>query len=86
MSSFFNRESGIRSKIQEVVVPIFVSIVGTIIALFPSNPDNMTLAFTRLRGLPLCGLAASERGYPLSGCLGSQTATDLFCRCSGYRV
>ncbi len=31
------------SKIRERVVPILISIVGTLIALFPNNPVNMTL-------------------------------------------
>ena len=31
------------SRIQESVIPILVSLLGTIIALFPSNPNNMTL-------------------------------------------
>src|SRR5215213_9068671 len=31
------------SKLREVVLPILLSIVSTIIALFPSNPSNMTL-------------------------------------------
>ncbi|RPI90851.1 MAG: hypothetical protein EHM40_17345 [Chloroflexi bacterium] len=35
--------SSLSVKLRETVVPIFVSIVGTIIALFPANPNNMTL-------------------------------------------
>lgn len=31
------------SRIRELVIPILVSLVGTILALFPSNPNNMTL-------------------------------------------
>jgi hypothetical protein len=31
------------NNIRENIVPVFVSIIGTIIALFPSNPENMTL-------------------------------------------
>jgi hypothetical protein len=38
MSSSFSA-----SKIRESIVPVFVSILGAVIALFPSNPDNMTL-------------------------------------------
>jgi hypothetical protein len=38
MSSSFSS-----NKIRESIVPIFVSVVGTVIALFPSNPHNMTL-------------------------------------------
>jgi len=38
-------EQGINktTSLQNVVIPILVSILGTIIALFPSNPNNMTL-------------------------------------------
>ncbi|HEX5808707.1 MAG TPA: glycosyltransferase family 39 protein [Anaerolineales bacterium] len=32
-----------RSKIGEMVVPVLVSFIGSLIALFPSNPQNMTL-------------------------------------------
>lgn len=35
--------SAVGARIKEVVLPIFVAIVGTIIALYPSNPSNMTL-------------------------------------------
>jgi hypothetical protein len=35
--------SSVSAKIREIVFPIFISMVGTIIALFPSNPSNMTL-------------------------------------------
>lgn len=35
--------SSFGARIRENVLPIFVSIVGTILVLFPSNPDNMTL-------------------------------------------
>ena len=43
MSSSFNPKISTNSKIQEIVVPIFISVLGTIIVLFPSNPNNMTL-------------------------------------------
>ena len=43
MSSSFNTEAGTGSKIREIVLPIVVSMLGTIISLFPSNPWNMTL-------------------------------------------
>ncbi len=43
MSSVSDSQIAIRSRIQDVIVPIFVSMVGTLIALFPSNPVNMTL-------------------------------------------
>jgi len=38
-------EQGINktTSLQNVVIPILISILGTIIALFPSNPNNMTL-------------------------------------------
>jgi hypothetical protein len=35
--------SAFGAKIKENVVPILISLVGTLIALFPSNPSNMTL-------------------------------------------
>src|SRR3990172_9620810 len=43
MSSFFDSKVNANSKIREIVVPTFMSIVGTISALFPGNPNNMTL-------------------------------------------
>src|SRR5688572_811949 len=43
MSSFPNSQVNMASKIRETVLPVVVSIVGTLIALFPSNPTNMTL-------------------------------------------
>jgi hypothetical protein len=43
MSSSFHSQISTASKIREVAVPIVVSIIGTVIALFPSNPNNMTL-------------------------------------------
>jgi len=43
MSSSFTSKVSTNSKIRESIVPIFISILGTIIALFPSNPNNMTL-------------------------------------------
>jgi len=43
MSSSSNPEASSDSKIREIVAPIFTSMLGTIIALFPSNPNNMTL-------------------------------------------
>lgn len=39
MSSWFSTHS----KLQEVVLPLLASTAGTVIALFPSNPNNMTL-------------------------------------------
>lgn len=35
--------SAFSAKIKENVLPILISIVGSVIALFPSNPNNMTL-------------------------------------------
>ena len=43
MSSSFHSQISKTSKIRELVVPIVVSVIGTVIALFPSNPNNMTL-------------------------------------------
>lgn len=43
MSSSFTIEASPGSKVREVVVPIAVAILGTLISLFPSNPGNMTL-------------------------------------------
>ena len=43
MSSSFNSQSSPGSKIREVLLPIGVSVLGTIISLFPNNPGNMTL-------------------------------------------
>ena len=31
------------NRIQDIVIPVFASMIGTLIALFPSNPNNMTL-------------------------------------------
>src|SRR5574338_689320 len=31
------------AKFKEIILPVLVSIAGTFIALFPSNPGNMTL-------------------------------------------
>lgn len=43
MSSFFGAKRNTASRIREIIVPTLVSLAGTIIALFPSNPNNMTL-------------------------------------------
>jgi len=43
LSSSIDSKMNAISKIRESAVPILISILGTIIALFPSNPDNMTL-------------------------------------------
>src|SRR6266498_3918775 len=43
ISSSFASKMNALSKIRERVVPILISIVGTLIALFPNNPVNMTL-------------------------------------------
>ena len=31
------------SQIREIVLPLFLSVIGTLVALFPNNPNNMTL-------------------------------------------
>jgi len=33
----------VHSKLREIVIPAFISVIGTFIPLFPSNPTNMTL-------------------------------------------
>jgi hypothetical protein len=43
MSSSPHSQISMGSRLREVVLPVVVSIVGTLIALFPSNPMNMTL-------------------------------------------
>src|SRR5512145_2200455 len=43
MSLAFPLQVSTGSRIRELVLPILASILGTIIALFPSNPNNMTL-------------------------------------------
>jgi hypothetical protein len=43
MSSSSDPQSSTNSKTRETVLPLFISIIGTIIALFPSNPNHMTL-------------------------------------------
>jgi hypothetical protein len=43
MSPSSGSRIGASTTIQEIVVPALVSMMGTLIALFPSNPNNMTL-------------------------------------------
>ena len=43
MSPPFSLQSGTSSWLQKTMLPIAVSLIGTLIALFPSNPTNMTL-------------------------------------------
>ncbi len=43
MSSSFGSNLTTNSKISEIIVPTIMSIVGTMIALFPGNPGNVTL-------------------------------------------
>jgi hypothetical protein len=43
MSPSFSLQSGTSSWLQKTMLPIAVSLIGTLIALFPSNPVNMTL-------------------------------------------
>src|SRR5574341_367906 len=37
------RNVGVYSKTREVAIPVFVSLIGTLISLFPGNPNNMPL-------------------------------------------
>ena len=43
LSVEFHPRTSTTSRLRELVIPIVVSLLGTIIALFPSNPNNMTL-------------------------------------------
>ena len=43
MDTSFAAETSLSSKLQERIIPVLVSFVGTLITLFPSNPNNMTL-------------------------------------------
>src|SRR5687767_13566630 len=43
MDASFTAKSSLSSNLQERIIPVLVSFVGTLIALFPSNPNNMTL-------------------------------------------
>ena len=43
MSSSSNSQVRTDSRIREVALPVVASMAGTILALFPSNPNNMTL-------------------------------------------
>jgi hypothetical protein len=43
MNVLADRNIGVHSKIREIVIPAFISVVGTLMSLFPSNPFNMTL-------------------------------------------
>lgn len=43
MSSSFSSEANRHSKIRDIIVPTLMSIIGTVIALFPNNPGNVTL-------------------------------------------
>jgi len=38
-----DRNAGVHSKIREIGIPALISVCGTLISLFPSNPDNMSL-------------------------------------------
>ena len=38
-----DRNRGVHSKIREIVIPALISVSGTLISLFPGNPDNVTL-------------------------------------------
>jgi hypothetical protein len=43
MDASFIAKTGVSSKYQKIASPVLASLVGTLIALFPSNPNNMTL-------------------------------------------
>ena len=43
MSVAFLSRASISSRIRELAIPVLGSLIGTIVALFPSNPVNMTL-------------------------------------------
>src|SRR5688500_9132730 len=43
MATSFAEKPGLSSKLQERIIPVLVSFFGTLITLFPSNPNNMTL-------------------------------------------
>ena len=43
MSSLADVQVKAGERAREVVIPIFISILGSLIALFPGNPNNMTL-------------------------------------------
>ena len=43
MSSLESVQVHVGDRVREVVIPSFISILGSLIALFPSNPNNMTL-------------------------------------------
>src|SRR6185369_6931738 len=43
MSSSFGQEPANRFNLKEIAVPALASLIGAMIALFPSNPVNMTL-------------------------------------------
>jgi len=43
MNSFSGQRIDKNDKLQNIIIPVFASMLGTIVALFPSNPNNMTL-------------------------------------------
>src|SRR5512145_2493400 len=43
MRASLNPETGAASRVREIIIPALVSLAGTIVALFPANPGNMTL-------------------------------------------
>ena len=43
MNSFSEQRIDKNDKLQSIILPVFASMLGTIVALFPSNPNNMTL-------------------------------------------
>lgn len=43
MSASPGRKLGVHSKIRGIAIPAFVSLIGTLISLFPGSPNNATL-------------------------------------------
>src|SRR5689334_15080804 len=43
MSSAFNQETIRRPRLKNTILPTLTSLIGTFLALFPANPNNMTL-------------------------------------------
>jgi hypothetical protein len=43
MSLPSHSQISVGSQLREIVLPFFVSVIGTLVALFPNNPNNMTL-------------------------------------------
>src|SRR5215216_6469534 len=43
MSLPSHSQISVGSQLREIVLPFFVSVIGTVVSLFPNNPNNMTL-------------------------------------------